>query len=354
MRCGSRVAAASDCQAQAEQTVLTMVGPSSGFLPALLTLVGGGLLGMLLARLVEHSLGRITRQTNSATDDFVVAVLVDTIAPVGWVLSASLAWQILPADAASDRLAFGLAKLILVVLIVRLVNRIGQRILQRWAKRVHEPQLANLIRSLAPMFKASVWGLGAVFYLQNIGVQMAAIWALLSAGGIGAGLALKEPVSQFFGYITILLDQPFQPGQLIQVGQVWGTVEKVGVRSTRLRSLTGETIVMSNSSLTSAVVANFGEMKRRRLSVRLEVNYSTAIETLQQIPRMLKEIVKASDEAEFERCHFVSFGEKSLSFELVYCVPTNNFKRALDVQQHINLEIMRRFREAGIAFAMAS
>lgn len=333
---------------------MAMPGPTAALLPALLTLVGGGLLGLLVARLVQRVLGRITRRTASTTDDFVVTVLVDTIPPVAWVLSASLAWQILPTDAASDRLVYGLAKLILVVLIVRLVNRIGLRLLQRWANRAGDLQVANLIRSLAPMLKALVWCLGAVFYLQNIGVQMAAIWALLSAGGIGAGLALKEPVSQFFEYITILLDKPFQPGQLIHVGQVWGTVEKVGVRSTRLRSINGEAIVMSNSSLTGAVVANFGEMQRRRLTVRLGLKLDTPVEQLQRLPQLLAEVVKSEGTAEFERCHFVSLEHNSLDFELVYYVPSNEFKQALDVQQRINLTILRRFAEEGLELAASS
>jgi small-conductance mechanosensitive channel len=320
----------------------------------LLSLVGGGLLGLLVARLVQRVLGRITRRTASTTDDFVVTVLVDTIPPVAWVLSASLGWQILPTDAASDRLVYGLAKLILVVLIVRLVNRIGLRLLQRWANRAGDLQVANLIRSLAPMLKALVWCLGAVFYLQNIGVQMAAIWALLSAGGISAGLALKEPVSQFFEYITILLDKPFQPGQLIHVGQVWGTVEKVGVRSTRLRSINGEAIVMSNSALTGAVVANFGEMQRRRLSVRLGLKLKTPVEQLQRLPQLLAEIVQSEGTAEFERCHFVSLENNSLDFELVYYVPSNDFQQALDVQQRINLTILHRFAEQGLELAASS
>jgi MscS family membrane protein len=333
---------------------MAMPGPTAALLPALLSLVGGGLLGLLVARLVQRVLGRITRRTASTTDDFVVTVLVDTIPPVAWVLSASLAWQILPTDAASDRLVYGLAKLILVVLIVRLVNRIGLRLLQRWANRAGDLQVANLIRSLAPMLKALVWCLGAVFYLQNIGVQMAAIWALLSAGGISAGLALKEPVSQFFEYITILLDKPFQPGQLIHVGQVWGTVEKVGVRSTRLRSINGEAIVMSNSALTGAVVANFGEMQRRRLSVRLGLKLKTPVEQLQRLPQLLAEIVQSEGTAEFERCHFVSLENNSLDFELVYYVPSNDFQQALDVQQRINLTILHRFAEQGLELAASS
>lgn len=333
---------------------MAMPGPTAALLPALLSLVGGGLLGLLVARLVQRVLGRITRRTASTTDDFVVTVLVDTIPPVAWVLSASLAWQILPTDAASDRLVYGLAKLILVVLIVRLVNRIGLRLLQRWANHAGDLQVANLIRSLAPMLKALVWCLGAVFYLQNIGVQMAAIWALLSAGGISAGLALKEPVSQFFEYITILLDKPFQPGQLIHVGQVWGTVEKVGVRSTRLRSINGEAIVMSNSALTGAVVANFGEMQRRRLSVRLGLKLKTPVEQLQRLPQLLAEIVQSEGTAEFERCHFVSLENNSLDFELVYYVPSNDFQQALDVQQRINLTILHRFAEQGLELAASS
>jgi len=333
---------------------MVLPGPTTTFLPALLTLVGGGLLGLLVARLVQRVLGRIARRTVSTTDDFVMTVLADTIPPVVWVLSASLAWQILPTDAASDQVVYGVAKLILVVLIVRLVNRIGRRLLQRWANRASDAEVANLIRSLAPMLKALVWCLGVVFYLQNIGVQMAAIWALLSAGGIGAGLALKEPVSQFFEYITILLDKPFQPGQLIRVGQVWGTVEKVGVRSTRLRSINGESIVMSNSSLTGAAVANFGEMQRRRLSVRLGLNLNTPVEQLERLPEQLAEIVNSEGTAEFERCHFVSLEKTSLDFELVYYVPSNEFKQALDVQQRINLAILRRFAEQGLELAASS
>jgi len=330
---------------------MAMPMPVSSVLPALLTLVGGGLLGMLLAKLVQRATSRVIRRSSFAGDDLVATVLVDTIPPMAWVLSASLAWQILPTNASSDRVVFGLAKLILSVLIVRLVNRIGLRLLQRWAQHAGDAEVANLIRSLAPMLKALVWCVGAVFYLQNIGVQMAAIWALLSAGGIGAGLALKEPVSQFFEYITILLDKPFQPGQLIQVGQSWGTVEKVGVRSTRLRSINGEAIVMSNSALTGAVVANFGEMQRRRLIVRLGVCFDTPVEQLQRIPAMLETIVKSGADASFDRCHFVAFNDSSLDFELVYYVPTNDFNRAMDVQQRINLEIMRCFAREGIAFA---
>ena len=323
----------------------------STLLPALLALIGGGLLSLLLARVFGVVFGRLTRKTRSETDDFIVQVIVETIPILGWVVSASWAWWLVPTAPEADRVVFTVAKLILVIFLVRLVNRISLRLLQRSAIHSGDPAVGSMLRALAPMLRALVWCVGAVLYLQNIGVQMAAIWALLSAGGIGAGLALKQPVSEFFEYITILLDKPFQTGQFINVGEVWGTVERVGVRSTRLRSVNGEAIVMSNSALTSSVVANYGEMQERRLIYRLGVTYDTSHAVLERIPGLLKAIVEQGGDARFDRAHFVAFNSSSLDFELVYFVPSNDYIQAMEAQQRINLDIVQRFAKEGIEFA---
>ena len=128
---------------------------------------------------------------------------------------------------------------------------------------------------------------------------MAAIWALLSAGGIGAGLALKEPVQEFFEYITILLDKPFENGQFIHVDGVWASVERVGVRSTRLRSINGEIIVLSNSALTNGKISNYGEMEYRRLVHKLGVVYETPVLKMKKIPGLIKEIIDSTEDAVF-------------------------------------------------------
>jgi len=184
-----------------------------------------------------------------------------------------------------------------------------------------------------------------------MGVQMAAIWALLSAGGIGAGLALKEPVQEFFEYITILLDKPFENGQFINVDGIWASVERVGVRSTRLRSINGEVIVMSNSALTNDKISNYGEMEYRRLVHRLGVIYETPQVKMKEIPNIIKSIIESTEDVIFDRCHFVEFGKFSLDFELVYYIPTNNYLRAMEAQQTVNLEIMKAFEENNIDFA---
>ena len=318
---------------------------------ALITLLAGGLLATLLARVLKTLFTPITRRSASQSDDFVLQTVVDTLPPLGWVISGVVAWRLLPMRLDADWAVLAGAKLVVTVLLVRLINRIGGRLLQSWAGRSSDSAIASMLRSLTPLLRAVIWVLGATLYLQNIGVQMAAIWALLSAGGIGAGLALKEPVAEFFEYITILLDKPFSNGQQIQVNGITATVERVGVRSTRLRSVNGEAIVMSNSALTGAVIANFGDMQQRRLLVRLGVSYDTDAKTLERLSGLLKNLVEACPGARFGRCHFVAFAERSLEFELVYFVDSADYEQALDAQQQVNLAIVRRFGEEGIRFA---
>ena len=172
---------------------------------------------------------------------------------------------------------------------------------------------------------------------------MTAIWALLSAGGIGAGLALKDPVQEFFEYITILLDKPFQKGEFIKSDSVLGMVERVGVRSSRIRSINGEVIVMSNSALTNGIISNYAQMEKRRLVHKLGVVYETSPKLMKLIPTIIEKIVEDTKDAYFDRCHFTDFGDFSLNFELVYYIPTNNYLAAMEAQQSINLRIIEEF-----------
>ena len=181
---------------------------------------------------------------------------------------------------------------------------------------------------------------------------MTAIWALLSAGGIGVGLALKDPAQEFFEYITILLDKPFQKGEFIKTKTgVLGSVEAVGVRSSRIRSINGEIIVVSNSSLTNGIISNYAQMQKRRLVHKLGVVYETIPSMMKIIPSIIEKIVTETDNATFDRCHFTDFGDFSLNFELVYYIPTSNYLAAMEAQQTINLRIMEEFKSNNIEFA---
>ena len=321
----------------------------------LLTTFGLFLIGafatILSAGFAKRSLVRIASRTRSSTDDYLIKILVDTIKPLGIVISSSIAWKALEIQGGIDKVFDGCARLIILILIVRLVNRGLIKITQSWSEKINDPAIGSMLRSLSPMIGALIWSIGIVFYLQNMGVQMAAIWAILSAGGIGAGLALKEPVQEFFEYITILLDKPFQDGQFIHINGIWAKVERVGVRSTRLRSINGEVIVMSNSTLTNGIISNYAEMKTRRLVHKLGVVYDTSYSKMKNIPEMIESIIEKTQNAVFDRCHFTEFGNSSLNFELVYYIPTNDYILAMEAQQEINLEIMKKFEEEKIEFA---
>ena len=318
---------------------------------SLLTFSVGCVISLVSPKILKKVLRRITSATQSKTDDYIATLLIETIKPLGFILSFIVAWKVLLIGGIVDKTLIGISKFLCLIYIVRFVNRILLKIIQRWASKINDKSISEMIRSLSPMVGASVWSLGVIFYLQNMGVQMAAIWALLSAGGIGAGLALKEPVQEFFEYITILLDKPFQNGQFIHIEGIWAKVESVGVRSTRLRSINGEAIVMSNSRLTNGVISNYAEMKKRRLVHKLGVVYETSYEQAKNIPEMIKNIVEQTENAIFDRCHFIQFADSSLDFELVYYIPTSDYLQAMSAQQEINLAIMKKFQDENISFA---
>ena len=311
----------------------------------------GIIITLICSGFSKKILNRIALRTDNKIDDFITKSITDAIKPLGYLISLSLSWKLLEINESIDNLILGIIKLIGMVIVIRLINKISLKVIQHWSTQVNDKSISTMLYSLSPMVRAVAWSIGIVFYLQNMGVQMTAIWALLSAGGIGAGLALKEPVQEFFEYITILLDKPFQNDQFINIEGIWAKVERVGVRSTRLRSINGEAIVMSNSRLTNGVISNYAEMKNRRLLHKLGVIYGTSHEKMKKIPEIIENIINNTPDAIFDRCHFIKFGDCSLDFELVYYIPTSNYLSAMTAQQKINLEIMKKFEEESIEFA---
>ena len=318
---------------------------------SLLTLLIGYIITEVITRITGKLLKVVTQRTRTKTDDYVAEIVIKTIRPVGIVLSFNLAFLMLPQQNIINDIAGGIFKFLISIFIIRSINQIILRLIQRWSTKINDQALKGMVRSLTPLVKSTVWVLGLIFYMQNMGVRMAAIWALLSAGGIGAGLALKDPVQEFFEYIVILLDKPFQNGEFINIGNVWATVERVGVRSTRLRSLNGESIVVSNTYLTNGIISNYAQMNKRRLVHKIGVVYDTDISKMEEIPQIIKTIIDSVEDASYDRCHFIGFGNSSLDFEIVYYIPTNNYSKAMTAQQNINIKIMKRFQQEKIEFA---
>jgi len=187
--------------------------------------------------------------------------------------------------------------------------------------------------------------------LGTLGFDVSALITMAGVGGIAVALAVNGILSDLFGSMTIALDQPFVVGDFITVGDFNGTVERVGLKSTRLRSNTGEQLVMSNADLLGSRLRNYGQMDERRGNMALGVTYDTPADKLEAIPGMIKEIIDGHENVRFDRAHFASFGDFSLNFAVVYWLLTPVYKDFMDATQTINLAIVRRFAAEGIEMA---
>lgn len=197
----------------------------------------------------------------------------------------------------------------------------------------------------------AIWVVLALSGLSVLGFQISALLAGLGVGGVAAALAVQNILGDVFASLSIYFDRPFHIGDFIIVGEDMGTVERVGLRTTRLRALGGEEIVFANGDLTKSRLHNYKRMAERRVVFGFGVEYGTEFEQLKQIPTLVKAIVEARDGARLDRAHFKEYGAFSLNFEVVYYVRSADFNLYMDHQQAINLELFREFGERGIQFA---
>ena len=210
------------------------------------------------------------------------------------------------------------------------------------------------IRAVGYAARFVLWGLLVVTALQNFGINVTALVTGLGIGGIAIALAVQNILGDLFAALAIVVDKPFVVGDFIIVDQVKGTVEHVGLKTTRLRSLGGEQIVLANSDLLKSRVSNYRLMLERRVVFHLDIAYDTSPDTVERIPAIVKEIVTRQQPTRFERCHFLAWMESSLRIETVYFVLEGDYNRYADIQQAVNLEILRRFHAEKIEFAFPS
>lgn len=196
-----------------------------------------------------------------------------------------------------------------------------------------------------------IWALVVMLTLENLGVDITALVAGLGIGGIAVALAVQNVLGDLFASLSITLDRPFVVGDFLIVGDFMGSVEYIGIKSTRLRSLSGEQIIMANSDLLSSRVRNYGRMSERRVVFTTNVTYETPIELVEKVPGLIREIVEAQKDARFDRSHFQKHGSASLDFETVYYVLSADYNKYMDIQQAINLRLHRKFTELNIEFA---
>ena len=196
-----------------------------------------------------------------------------------------------------------------------------------------------------------LWSIVLLAILSNVGVNITAFIASLGVGGIAVALAVQNILGDLFASLAIAVDKPFEVGDFIVVGNVSGTVQVIGLKTTRIRSLQGEQIVMSNTELLKQTISNYRLLERRRIVFTFGVSYDTTPEQAEAIPGVVRKLVEGQPQLRFDRAHFKAFGASSLDYEVVYIVEDPAFNLYMDLQQTLNLGLMREFKALGVEFA---
>ncbi|MGA9333055.1 MAG: mechanosensitive ion channel family protein [Rudaea sp.] len=220
--------------------------------------------------------------------------------------------------------------------------------------REHDPAALTSLGAISFIARLVLWAMVALLTLDNLGVNVTALVAGLGVGGIAIGLALQNVLGDLFASLSIVLDKPFLVGDFVVIDGFSGSVENIGVKTTRVRSIDGELLVFANSDLVKSRLRNYKQMQQRRVVFAIGVEYQTTADQLEQIPHMIQEVIEAQPDTRFDRAHFTAFGASSLDFEIAYWMLTPEYVRRMDTQQAINLALVRRFGAAGIEFAFPS
>jgi small-conductance mechanosensitive channel len=303
---------------------------------------------------IVHRLKKLAKKTATDFDDFIVELVGSTKFLLIVVLSLYSGSFILTLDDSVRTYLYGVAAIAALLQGALWGNRLIDYALTHFTEQrmdAEDPASTTAAGIIGTVARIVFLSLITLVGLASIGFDIDALIAGLGIGGIAIALAINGILQDLFGSLTIALDKPFAVGDYITVGEFSGTVENVGLKSTRVRSNTGEQLVMSNGDLLSSRLRNFGRMKERRGDMALGVTYDTPADKLEAIPGMIKEIIDEEPLARFDRAHFASFGDFSLNFAIVYWLETPAYKDFMDTTQSVNLKIVRRFETEGIEMA---
>ncbi|MEW6510918.1 MAG: mechanosensitive ion channel family protein [Bacteroidota bacterium] len=306
-----------------------------------------------LQRAIVRRVGKFAEKTRTELDDLLVGALRKTRLYFFVVIALYLGAQALTLSPPADRILN--AVLVLGTLLQAAIwgNAAIAFFLQRALRQRTEadPGRATTLSALGVVAKIVLWSILILLALDNLGVNITGLIAGLGIGGIAVALALQNILGDLFASLSIALDKPFVIGDFIVVDEFLGTVDHIGLKTTRMRSLSGEEVIFSNTDLLKSRIRNFKRMYERRVVFGIGVTYETPHDRLAGIPAILKRILESHTDVRFDRAHFKEFADSSLNFEVVYFVTTPDYNRYMDIQQSINLEIYRQFHAAGIAFA---
>ncbi len=307
----------------------------------------------LAKKVLVVRLARMSEKTRTTLDDLIVDLVKQIRVFFLLIVSIYIGSLFLTLPSGLARILQSLAVIVLLVQGALWGNKMISYWLQRMIRqRIQEDAAsATTLSALGFIGRLVLWSIILLLALDNVGVNITTLVAGLGVGGVAVALALQTILGDLFASLSIVLDKPFVIGDFIIVDEYLGTVEYIGLKTTRIRSLSGEQIVFSNSDLLKSRVRNYKRMFERRVVFSIGVTYQTPFEKVAWIPGKIKEIIEAQPLARFDRAHFKEYGDSALVYEAVYHVKSPDFNAYMDVQQTINLDLYKTFTENGIEFA---
>ena len=307
--------------------------------------------------IILAKLKSLAKKTKTDLDNLDLSLFSKVKPPFYLILAIYFSIKVLAISGLIEKVVNILVVVVIVIEVIQILERLVDFLTHKYISKVkgesaedHKASLA-MASALKIIAKIFFWLIGIALVLSNLGVDITSLIAGLGIGGLAVALALQNVLSDIFSSFSLYFDKPFKIGDFIAVGSNSGTVEKIGLKTTRLRTLQGEELVIANKELTSVRVQNFKKMQKRRVVFSLGVVYETTADKLEKIPKLIEEIIKPIKNAEFSRCHFTSYGDFSLNFEVVYLVNSADYNEYMNVNQEINLKIFKKFADEKIAFA---
>lgn len=306
----------------------------------------------IFKRLVLSWLEKWAEKTETTLDDFLIEIVAKDVIPLLYIAAAYFAIKSLTIGHKVERVLDVAFLFVATYYILGIItSSLRQFIYSFIRKQDNSDVKEKQARGLLIILNVVVWVLGFVFVISNLGYDVTTLITGLGIGGIAIALAAQAILGDLFSYFVIFFDRPFEIGDFIVINDKMGVVDYIGIKTTRLKTLSGEQLVCSNTFLTSSQVHNFKRMEQRRIVFKLGVVYQVTHEQLKQIPLIVKNIILSKQQVRFDRGHFSGFGGSSLDFEFVYYIESPDYNIYMDRQQEIYLDIFAAFEAAGIEFA---
>ncbi|HTM65138.1 MAG TPA: mechanosensitive ion channel family protein [Flavipsychrobacter sp.] len=295
---------------------------------------------------------RLAAKTKTDIDDFVILIIEKSVVPLLYISSIFFALSSLALSAKANRILYVATLFAGTFFILRILTAAIRRFIFSFIKKRENGEAKQKqAQGLLIIINIVIWVLGCTFLIDNLGYNVTTLIAGLGIGGIAVALAAQTILGDLFSYFAIFFDRPFEIGDFIVVDDKMGTVEYIGIKTTRVNALGGEQLVFANTDLTKARLQNYKRMEQRRVVFQLRIFYNTPKEKVESVPAMVKKIIESKRPTRLDRGHLSALADYSYTFEFVYYVLSADYNVYMDIQQSIYFDIIAAFEKEGIEFA---